>query len=267
MAGLIDEVLVNDLEASSLNDMVKSDNLEEPKVEEKVETKPIDEEVPDKYRGKSLKDIVAMHQEAEKLIGRQGSEVGDLRKIVDDFIKTQTTKNSEVDEVATTDEDFFIEPKSAVNRAIDNHPAIKEAQHASLSMKRAETVSRLKQEFPDAMEVVQSPDFAKWIQGSKVRTELFVRAETQYDYDSAKELLDNWKERQTLSKKVTDTSKVDRDQQLKAADIGNNNGASETVAKKKYRRQDIMKLMTTDPDRYDAMSNEIMAAYREGRVI
>lgn len=267
MAGLIDEVLVNDLEASSLNDMVKSDNLEEPKVEEKVETKPIEEEVPDKYRGKSLKDIVAMHQEAEKLIGRQGSEVGDLRKIVDDFIKTQTTKNSEVDEVATTDEDFFIEPKSAVNRAIDNHPAIKEAQHASLSMKRAETVSRLKQEFPDAMEVVQSPDFAKWIEGSKVRTELFVRAETQYDYDSAKELLDNWKERQTLSKKVTDTSKVDRDQQLKAADIGNNNGASETVAKKKYRRQDIMKLMTTDPDRYDAMSNEIMAAYREGRVI
>lgn len=267
MAGLIDEVLVNDLEASSLNDMVKSDNLEEPKVEEKVETKPIEEEVPDKYRGKSLKDIVAMHQEAEKLIGRQGSEVGDLRKIVDDFIKTQTTKNSEVDEVATTDEDFFIEPKSAVNRAIDNHPAIKEAQHASLSMKRAETVSRLKQEFPDAMEVVQSPDFAKWIQGSKVRTELFVRAETQYDYDSAKELLDNWKERQTLSKKVTDTSKIDRDQQLKAADIGNNNGASETVAKKKYRRQDIMKLMTTDPDRYDAMSNEIMAAYREGRVI
>jgi predicted RNA-binding protein YlqC (UPF0109 family) len=267
MAGLIDEVLVNDLEASSLNDMVKSDNLEEPKVEEKVETKPIEEEVPDKYRGKSLKDIVAMHQEAEKLIGRQGSEVGDLRKIVDDFIKTQTTKNSEVDEVATTDEDFFIEPKSAVNKAIDNHPAIKEAQHASLSMKRAETVSRLKQEFPDAMEVVQSPDFAKWIQGSKVRTELFVRAETQYDYDSAKELLDTWKERQTLSKKVTDTSKVDRDQQLKAADIGNNNGASETVAKKKYRRQDIMKLMTTDPDRYDAMSNEIMAAYREGRVI
>jgi len=267
MAGLIDEVLVNNLEASSLDDKAHDLNIEEPKVEEKVETKPIEEEIPDKYRGKSLKDIVGMHQEAEKLIGRQGSEVGDLRKIVDDFIKTQTTKNSEVDEVATTDEDFFIEPKSAVNRAIDNHPAIKEAQHASLSMRRADTVSRLKQEFPDAMEVVQTPEFAKWIEASKVRTELFVRAETQYDYDSAKELLDNWKERQTLSKKVTDTSKVDRDQQLKAADIGNNNGASETVAKKKYRRQDIMKLMTTDPDRYDAMSNEIMEAYRDKRVI
>lgn len=266
MAELIDEVLVNDLEASSLDDMVKTDKLEEPKVEEKVETKPEDD-VPEKYRGKSLKDIVAMHQEAEKLIGRQGSEVGDLRKIVDDFIKNQTTKDSKVDEPATTDEDFFIEPKSAVNKAIENHPAIKEAKTASLAMKRAETVSRIKAEYPDAMEIVESPDFAQWIEGSKVRTELFVRAETQYDYDSAKELLDNWKERQTLSKKVTETSKVDRDQQLKAADIGNNNGTSETVAKKKYRRQDIMKLMTTDPDRYDAMSEEIMAAYREHRVI
>lgn len=269
MAELIDEVLVNDLEASSLDDMVKSDKVDELKVEKKVETKPevVEEDIPEKYRGKSLKDIVAMHQEAEKLIGRQGSEVGDLRRLVDDYIKTQTAKDSKVDEVATTDEDFFIEPKSAVNKAIDNHPAIKEAQNASLSMRRAETVSRLKQEFPDAMEVVQSPEFAKWIEGSKVRTELFVRAETQYDYDSAKELLDTWKERQNLSKKVTETSKVDRDQQLKAADIGNNSGASEAVAKKKYRRQDIMKLMTTDPDRYDAMSNEIMAAYREGRVI
>jgi predicted chitinase/predicted RNA-binding protein YlqC (UPF0109 family) len=266
MAELIDEVLVNDLEASSLDDMVKSDKLEQPKVEEKVETKP-EEEIPEKYRGKSLKDIVAMHQEAEKLIGRQGSEVGDLRKIVDDFIKTQSTKDSKVDEPATTDEDFFIEPKSAVNKAIENHPAIKEAKHASLAMKRAETVSRLQAEFPDAMEIVQSSDFAKWIEGSKVRTELFVRAETQYDYDSAKELLDTWKERQNLSKKVTETSKVDRDQQLKAADIGNNNGTSETVAKKKYRRQDIMKLMTTDPDKYDAMSEEILAAYREKRVI
>ncbi len=43
MAGLIDEVLVNDLEASNLNDMVKTDKLE-PKVEEKVETKPVEDD-------------------------------------------------------------------------------------------------------------------------------------------------------------------------------------------------------------------------------
>lgn len=265
MAGLIDEVLVNDLEASNLEDMAKTDKLE-PKVEEKVETKPVEDDVPEKYRGKSLKDIVSMHQEAEKLIGRQGSEVGELRKVVDDFIKTQTAKESKNEEATISDDEFFVEPKSAVKKAIDNHPAIKQAQEAALLMKREQTLSQIKSEFPNVESIVMSPDFADWIKSSKVRTELYARAETQYDYDSAKELLSTWTEKQNITKKVAETSKVDRDQQLKAADVGSQ-GATESVAKKKYRRSDIIKLMQTDPDRYDAMSEEIMAAYREGRVI
>ena len=265
MAGLIDEVLTNDLEASNLEDMAKTDKLEEPKVEEKVETNPI-EDIPEKYRGKSLKEIVSMHQEAEKLIGRQGSEVGELRKVVDDFIKTQTSKETKTEEATVNDDDFFVEPKQAVNKAIDNHPAIKEAQQAALQMKKAETLSRLESEFPNVVDIVKDPSFVDWIKSSKVRTELLVRAENNFDYDSAKELLSTWTERQSITKKVAETSKVDREQQLKAADIGSN-GTTETVSKKKYRRSDIIKLMQTDPDRYDAMSNEIMAAYREGRVI
>lgn len=265
MAEILDEVLENTTDTSPLEDLqpgVAKDMKEEtPKEEPKLE------DIPDKYRGKSLKDIVAMHQEAEKLIGRQGSEVGELRKVVDDFIKTQTAKESKVNETTVSDDDFFVEPKTAVNRAIDNHPAIKQAQEQALMMKREQTLAQLKSEFPNVQDVVQSPDFAEWIKSSRVRTELFARAETQFDYDSAKELLSTWNEKQSITKKVAETSKVDRDQQLKAADIGTNNGTTEPVGKKKYRRSDIIKLMQTDPDRYDAMSNEIMAAYREGRVI
>jgi hypothetical protein len=45
-----------------------------------------------------------MHQEAEKLLGKQSSEVGELRKIVDDFVKSQIeAKNSPQQE---TDEEF-----------------------------------------------------------------------------------------------------------------------------------------------------------------
>lgn len=33
-------------------------------------------DVPEKYKGKQLTDLVQMHQEAEKLMGRQGSEMG-----------------------------------------------------------------------------------------------------------------------------------------------------------------------------------------------
>ena len=52
--------------------------------EEQQETPEIQEpEIPDKYRGKSAEELVQMHQEAEKLLGRQSSEVGELRKVVD----------------------------------------------------------------------------------------------------------------------------------------------------------------------------------------
>lgn len=253
MAGLLDEVLVEDTTTDSL------ESIQEPEVIE------VEEELPEKYRGKSAKDIAKMHQDAEKLIGKQGSEVGELRRVVDDFIKTQTAKEHKTEETLV-DDDFFVEPKSAVKKAIDNHPAIKEAQQASIQMRRAETVSKLESQFPNFMETVQDPDFADWIKGSRVRTELFTRAETQFDYDSAQELLATWQEKKEFTKKVTETSKLDREKQLKAADIGTT-GTSEQVSKKKYRRSDIIKLMQTDPDRYDSMSDEIMTAYREGRVI
>jgi len=36
-----------------------------------------------------------MHQEAEKALGRQGSEVGELRRIVDDFVRSQSVKQTQ----------------------------------------------------------------------------------------------------------------------------------------------------------------------------
>jgi hypothetical protein len=62
------------------------------------------------------------------------------------------------------------------------------------------------------------------------------------------------------------TAEVDRKQQLKSVDVGTN-GISPATSKKKYRRADIIKLMQTDPSRYEALQDEIMKAYSEGRVI
>ena len=44
-------------------------------------------EIPEKYKGKNLEDIVRMHQEAEKLIGRQAQEVGEVRRLADELLK------------------------------------------------------------------------------------------------------------------------------------------------------------------------------------
>ena len=81
--------------------------------------------VPDKYQGKTLEDVVQMHQEAEKLLGRQSSEVGELRKVVDDYISSQTQPQAPQQYVEPEDDiDYFTDPQAAVNRAIENHPKI-----------------------------------------------------------------------------------------------------------------------------------------------
>jgi predicted RNA-binding protein YlqC (UPF0109 family) len=260
MAKVLDDVLESTIEASTIDDMQASQE------EAKVVEEPVKDDLPEKYRGKTAKEIALMHQEAEKLIGKQGSEVGELRKVVDDFIKTQTSKDLKTQEPELSDEDFYTDPKQAINRAIDNHPAVKQSKEAAIEMKRAETFNKLASEFPNFQEVAQSENFIEWVKASRVRTELLARADSQFDYDSAKELLSTWNEKQEITKKATETSKLDREQQLKSADVGTAS-ANESVSKKKYRRSDIIKLMQTDPDRYDALSDDIMAAYREGRVI
>jgi hypothetical protein len=252
---LIEEVLNEDT-TSGLEDL------------EVAEENPVAEEddLPEKYRGKTAKEIAAMHTEAEKLIGKQGSEVGELRKVVDDFIKAQTLKEAKKEEPELDDDAFFVDPKSAVKKAIENHPSIKEAQQASMAMRQQEVLGKIGAKHPNYQDTIQDPAFADWVKSSRIRMEMYARAETQFDFDAADELLSTWEERQSVAKTVAETTKVDRQQQLKAASV-NTQGATDSVAKKKYRRADIIKLMQTDPDRYDAMSSEIMKAYQEGRVI
>ena len=75
--------------------------------------------IPEKYQSKSLEEVVQMHQEAEKLLGRQSSEVGELRKVVDDYITSQPQQTAPQQYVEPEEDiDYFTDPQAAVNRAI-----------------------------------------------------------------------------------------------------------------------------------------------------
>jgi hypothetical protein len=223
--------------------------------------------VPEKYQGKSLEDVVQMHQEAEKLLGKQSSEVGELRKVVDDYIQAQLShQQAPVQQQEEDDIDFFTDPKSAVSKAIENHPKIREAEEYTQHYKKQSALAQLQAKHPDMQSILQDNKFAEWIKGSKVRTQLFVQADQQYDYDAADELFSLWKERAQVAQQTANVEKQARKQQVKSASTGNARGSGEGTRKKVYRRADIIKLMKTDPERYQALSNEIFQAYAEGRV-
>jgi hypothetical protein len=248
-------------------DQIEQNEVNE--IQQEVEQpQPEELSLPDKYQGKSLEEVVQMHQEAEKLLGRQSSEVGELRKVVDDYISTQTQPTTPQHQHVEPEDDidFFTNPQGAVNRAIENHPKIKEAQEYSMQYKQQASLATLQTKHPDMQTILSDPKFAEWIKASKIRTQLFVAADQQYDADSADELFTLWKERKTVAQQTAQVEKQARKQTLKAANTGNARGTGEGSRKKTYRRSDIIKLMKTDPERYQALSDEILTAYAEGRV-
>ena len=264
-ATLIDERQEEETEATDQLDT--QDTTETP---QEVEEQPQEPEVPEKYQGKSVEELVQMHQELEKFTGKQSTEVGELRKLVDEHIQTQLSEQQAPQQQQQPDDeddvDFFVDPKTAVSRAIDNHPKIKEAQAYTEQYRKQATLAQLQQQHPDMESVLQDPKFADWIKASKVRTQLFVQADQQYDYDAANELFSLWKEKNQVVQQTAEAEKQARKSAVKTANTGNARGTSEGSRKKVYRRADIIKLMKSDPERYQALSEELLKAYAEGRV-
>lgn len=236
---------------------------EEVKLESTVEAATSD--IPEKYRGKSLDDVVKMHQEAEKLIGKQAQEVGEVRKLADELIKQNLGTAATPAKEPEPEVDFFEDPKKAIQNTVERHPDIVAARQAASELRKMQVQQRLSKDHPDFISVVQDPEFANWVKLSPVRLNLWSKADGEYDYDSANELLSTYKElRGVKTKQTEDVGEKTRKQSLKAAavDVGGSGESSRRV----YRRADLIRLKMTDPSRYEALSDEIMQAYAEGRV-
>ena len=229
------------------------------------------QEIPEKYKGKNLEDIVRMHQEAEKLIGRQAQEVGEVRRLADDLIKqslsqkTQQQAQPQAVENPPQEIDFFEDPQSHVNRAVANHPDVIAAKQASQQLKQIQTHAMLNKKHPDFADIVRDGEFIEWVKASPMRLNIYAMADANYDFNAADELLSTFKQiRTSKTQQTTEAGNAVRKQNLKAAgvDVG---GTGES-SKKVYRRADLIRLRMQDPDRYEALQPEIMAAYSEGRV-
>ena len=224
-------------------------------------------EVPEKYKGKTAEDIIRMHQEAEKLIGKQAQEVGEVRKLADELLKQSLASNNKTQHIEQQEPeiDFFEDPKKAIQKELSAHPDVIAAREAALTFKKMQIQQKLNSDHPDFTQVVQDPEFVNWVKSSPVRMGLYAKADAEYDYDSANELLSTFKQIKSVKAQETKAAgEVARQSALKSAavDVG---GTGES-SKKVYRRADLIRLRMTDPARYEALSDDIMRAYQEGRV-
>jgi len=239
------------------------DEEQEPLGELEIEEKK-SAELPDKYRAKSLEEVVRMHQEAEKLIGKQAQEVGEVRKLADELLKQNLSSKQQQVEVES-EVDFFENPQKAVQATIDRHPDVLAARQAGQDFKRMQIQQKLVQDHPDYSQVVNDSEFQSWVKSSPVRLGLYAKADGEFDYDSANELLSTFKQLRGIKAKQSEqASDAVRTKSMKAAQV--DVGGSGESSKRVYRRADLIRLKMTDPSRYETLSDEIMQAYSEGRV-
>jgi len=234
-------------------------------------------ELPDKFRNKSMEEVVNMYQNLEKEFGRKGNEVGELRKLTDELLqleiqqKKQNQERVSSKEEQISDDDWFTSPKEATDKYLQNSGLAKEVEQLKeklTSRDREEAHKAFVEKHPDYQDLAQKEDFQTFVKDSKYRLDLAQKAD-QYDYEAANELFDLYKAIRSNSGASNEDNGADKVQQQQEARKratleGTSNRSKGT--KKVYRRADLIKMKMNDPERYMAMQDEIMQAYSDGRV-
>lgn len=227
-------------------------------------------EVPEKFRNKSLDDIINSYKELESQYGKQGQELGELRKVADQFImqQMQSRTDSEVTAVGQPSRKPEIDidslPEAERVKAVLEHE-LAPMKQAYAELQKEKFLTKLNQTHPDFMEIAKDSEFKTWVLGSELRKEMFMRADRGYDYNSADELLTTYKAIKGIRSEAKQEQRNQTDNSFKNAQV--ETGIVEDNAPRKiYRRADIIALKIKNPARYQQLEPEIRQAYAEGRV-
>ena len=227
-------------------------------------------DMPEKFAGKSVEDVVESYINLEKALGSKANEVGELRKLTDQILLNQASQGQQFaapedinDDIGF--DDFIDNPSIAVDRVLKNNPRMQALEKELETNATAVSRKALHARHKDADEVVATPEFQKWVGESAGRSRMLNEAHINRDVDVAADILDMYK---NTRKAATDNAIEERDaiakgDYKKAAVI---KGGAPVSTKKMYRRAELIQLKIRDPQRYEAMSGEIHKAYAEGRV-
>ena len=235
-----------------------------------VKAEQTEHEIPQKYAGKSIQEVIEMHQNVEQAFGKQGAEVGEQRKLIQSLLEAQnkqTTIEEPQEEAVSFEDAFYSDPANAVNSAIENHPDVLRAKEERVLSAQKQQLGVLEKAYPDWEKRVADKSFQDWVGKSKIRTEMFRKADAEYNPDYAIELFNTYDKINMIDK----TKEVQKQEKAKAGKalrktVSETRSTSSVGGKKMYRRADLSNLEVTDPNRYASLADEIQLAYQEGRV-
>ena len=228
-------------------------------------------EIPTKYAGKSMQEVIEMHQNVEQIFGKQGTEVAEQRKLIQSLLEAQNKSNTTVEEpqedAVSFEDAFYTDPAKAVNSAIENHPDVLKAREQQAQQEQQQQLNVLEKAYPNWEKTVADKNFQDWVGASEIRKDIFRKADKEYRPDYAIELFDMY-DKINMVEKTKEVQKSERSKAKKALrqTVSETRSTQSVGGKKMYRRNDLINLQVTDPRRYESLADEIQLAYQEGRV-
>lgn len=237
-------------------------------------------EIPERFKGKSLEEVVESYVNLERIHGRTANDLGVQRQLTDQLLGLKRERDiqanggqlrSEQKPTEIKAADLLEKPTETLEQYLDQRsrltPDPTAARIAHLEASLAE--QNFQRSHPDWSEQTSDPLFSKWARETPFRSQLAQQA-AQGNFAAADAILTEFKKYKPLLTKT-----VEGDKGLEAArkvtfERSRSGGADTTTQSqgKIWRRADLIALQIRDPDKYydESFQAELMKAHAEKRV-
>lgn len=259
--------------ASLADEVDKQDTPETPVTID--QSKP-DENLPEKFRGKSLADVVASYQSLESELGRARNEIGTSRRVLDELLNLRRIgemEKSKPEAKPVTAYELAENPEETItnvaSRVADERA--RQSEQRLLELESQIRADSFEKKHPGFRDVIQSAKFLEWVGKSPTRVALTQKA-AQGDWDSGDELMSLYKEYEAVPARpnadTPDPKKAAKEAALaKSGGSGANKVVNGGDGRKTYKRTELARLYIDRPEEYDRLwESELKQAYAEGRV-
>ena len=235
-----------------------------------------DAEIPERFKGKTVEDVVKSYTELEKLNSRQAQDLGALRRSVDELLALKSPRDDTRAEATSkkpiTADEIYENPDEVIRKVVKEESAerIESLERELHNGKVERAIAAFTERYPAWQEDVKDPAMLNWIKERPYRVRL-AQAADQGAFDAADELFGMYYD--TQKKVEKEEKKRERKQKVQAAGLESAGaGVPETV--ERYSRSALMekriaaKRGNAEAERWlNAHGDSIQQAYAEGRVV
>ena len=239
---------------------------------------PQEPEIPEKYRGKSVTEIVEMHMNAERELGRARNEVGTVRKLADELLGINRAhlapKEEKPERQRLTADALFDDPDRAITSVVQAEAEEREAR-LNERLARSEAALALtafEKKHPTYQETMNDDSFIAWVQQSPYRMRL-AQGAVHNDFIAADELFSLYSEVKSAPQAPQGAPRNSGTEQARRDTLARPGGSAAagvggtSTGKKIWSRAELIEMRIKDPAKFDSLyESEILPAYAEKRV-